>query len=164
MEEKREAFMTIRAVIFDIGGVLIEIDWEHYRENQSSEIMSEDLRPYERLNPRMAQLLKKLRPDYKLATICNGGSREAMNRRFHLDKLVDLMVFDGEEGVSKPDAQIYQRTLTRLGAQAEEAVFVDDKLENVEAARHLGMHGVHYKDVRQAISEIKAILEKSLFT
>jgi epoxide hydrolase-like predicted phosphatase len=150
--------MSIRALICDIGGVLIEIDWEHYRENQSSEIMSEDLRPYERLNPLMVQLLNKLRPVYKLATICNGGSREAMKRRFNLDKLVDVMVFDGEEGVSKPDTRIYQPTLTRLGVQAEEAVFVDDKLENVEAARRLGMHGVHYRDARQAIAEIQAIL------
>ncbi|SRR5579884_498217 len=149
--------MTIRAVIFDIGGVLIEIDWELYRENQPSEIMSEDFRPYERLNPRMVQLLKTLRPQYKLATICNGGSREAMKRRFHLDKLVDLMVFDGEEGVSKPNKQIYLRTLARLEVQAQEALFVDDKLENVEVAKRLGMQGVHYRDARQAITEIRAM-------
>ena len=96
--------MAIRAVIFDLGGVLLEIDWERYREDQQSEFISEDLRPYEQLNPRMLSLLKRLRPTYKLATICNGGSRVAMERKFRLSKLVDLMVFDNEEGISKPES------------------------------------------------------------
>jgi epoxide hydrolase-like predicted phosphatase len=150
--------MPIRAVIFDLGGVLLEIDWQRYREDQQSEIMSEDLRPYEQLNEPMVRLLKRLRPDYKLATLCNGGSRVAMTRKFHLDRLVDLMVFDDEEGISKPDPRIYQITLDRLGVQAEESLFVDDKGENVEAARRLGMYAIPFEQARQAITEIKALL------
>lgn len=30
--------MAIHAIIFDLGGVLIEIDWERYQEDQQSEI------------------------------------------------------------------------------------------------------------------------------
>lgn len=150
--------MLIRAVIFDLGGVLVEIDWERYREDQLSELMSEDLRPYEQINARMLQLLKRLHPHYRLATICNSGSREAMNRKFRLSELVDLMVFDTEEGVSKPDKGIYQVTLARLDMQPEEAVFVDDKAENIEEARRLGMHVIHFKNARQAIAEIDSIL------
>ncbi len=151
--------MAIRAVIFDLGGVLLEIDWERYREDQQSELMSNDLRPYEQFNPRMLQLLKRLRPHYQLATICNGGSREAMNRKFRLGTLVDLMVFDDEESVSKPDERIYQLTLTRLNMQPNETIFVDDNAENVEAARRVGMHAVHFKDARQAIREIEIVLK-----
>jgi epoxide hydrolase-like predicted phosphatase len=150
--------MPVRVIIFDLGGVLLEIDWERYREDQQSEFMSEDLRPYEQLNPRMLSLLKRLRPAYKVATICNSGSRAAMERKFRLSKLVDLMVFDDEEGISKPDERIYLRTLERLGMRPEEAVFVDDKIENVEAARRLGMYGIQFQDARQAVREIEVAL------
>jgi len=150
--------MTIHAVIFDLGGVLLEIDWERYREDQQSEFISEDLRPYEQLNPRMLSLLKRLRPAYKLAIISNASSRAAMERKFRLSRLVDLLVFDDEEGVSKPDARIYQLTLERLAVHPEETIFVDDKIENVEAARHLGMHGIHFQNARQAVAEVEAVL------
>lgn len=150
--------MNIRAVIFDLGGVLLEIDWERYREDQQSEFISEDLRPYEQLNPRMLALLKRLRPVYKLAIISNASSRAAMERKFRLSRLVDLLVFDDEEGVSKPGACIYLLTLERLAVRPEEAIFVDDKIENVEAARHLGMHGIHFQNARQAVAEIEAAL------
>lgn len=150
--------MNIRAVIFDLGGVLLEIDWERYREDQQSEFMSEDLRPYEQLNPRMLALLKRLRPAYKLATIGNGGSRVELERKYRLSKLVDLMVFGSEEGVSKPDERIYRLTLERLAVRPEEAIFVDDKIENVESARHLGMRGIHFQNARQTVAEIEAVL------
>jgi HAD superfamily hydrolase (TIGR01509 family) len=150
--------MSIRAVIFDLGGVLIEIDWERYREDQSSIIMSEALWPYEQLNRRLVQLLKRLRPQYKLAIISNGSSREAINRKFRLHTLVDLQVFDGEEGVSKPDERIYQRTLARLDLLPEESLLVDNKQEYVEAARNLGMQAIHFVDTRQALAEIEAAL------
>jgi HAD superfamily hydrolase (TIGR01549 family) len=151
--------MTIRAIILDLGGVLVEIDWERYREDERLGILRENLWPYEKLNTELALFLVQLRPFYKLATICNGGSREAMNRKFQLNERVDLMVFDGEEGIAKPDARIYQRTLLRLGVQPEETVFVDNQESNVDAAQRLGMHGIHFKNTAQAIVDIQAVLQ-----
>lgn len=150
--------MAIRAVVFDLGGVLLEIDWERYQEDQQSEFMSEDLRPYEQLNARMLQLLKRLRPTYTIATLCNGGSRQAMMRKFRLHELVDLMIFDNEEGISKPDERIYLLMLERLGLRPEEVVFIDDKHANIEAARRLGLASIHFKTARQAIKELDACL------
>jgi FMN phosphatase YigB (HAD superfamily) len=154
--------MTIRAVIFDLGGVLIEIDWDTYRRDQHSYVQEKIGYPYdyERLNIQLAQFVAALRPWYKTAIICNQGSREAANRKFKLRELVDLMVFDGEEGVSKPDVRIYQRALARLEVKAEEAVFVDDKIKNVEAARHIGMIGILFEDTVQAIEDVKILLAR----
>lgn len=150
--------MAIRAIIFDLGGVLLEIDWERCREDQQAEIMIDDFRHYEQLNPRMLALLKRLRPAYTLATLCNGGSRQAMNRKFRLDTLVDLMIFDDEEGISKPDERIYLLALDRLGLRPEEVLFIDDKRENVEAARRLGIASILFSNTRQAIAEIEYAL------
>ncbi|KQN63244.1 glucose-1-phosphatase [Erwinia sp. E602] len=49
-------------------------------------------------------------------------------------------------GVRKPEAAIYQRLLNEEDVSAEEAIFFDDNLENVEAARALGIHSVHVTD------------------
>jgi FMN phosphatase YigB (HAD superfamily) len=152
--------MAIRAVIFDLGGVLIDIDWTRYRKDEPLNVQEIGLYPYdyEILNADLAQFVADLRPHYKIATICNGGSREAVNRKFRLGELVDLMIFDGEEGVAKPDARIYQLTLMRLDMQPAETVFVDDKERNIEAAQRLGMHIVHFKNTIQAITEVQTLL------
>lgn len=152
--------MTIEALIFDLGGVILELDGEKYSEDNNREVPIQHLwSVYEKLNPALKKFLLQMRPHYKLATICNGGSREAMNCKFRFNDLVDLMVFDEEEGIAKPDAQIYLRTLLRLGVRPEEAVFVDDKMENVEAARQLGMHGIHFQNTEQALAEIQEVLQ-----
>ncbi len=72
---------------------------------------------------------------------------------------MDLQVFNGEEGVAKPDSRIYQRTLTRLDVQPEEAVFVDDTECNVDAAQQLSMHAIHFKSTAQTIAEIQTVLQ-----
>lgn len=152
--------MAIEALIFDLGGVLLEFDWEKYKEGTNYEVPIRQRWPmYEKLNATLIQFLVQMRSRYKLATICNGGSREAMSRKFRLNELMDLMVFDEEESVAKPDAQIYLRTLVRLGVQPEEAVFVDDKMENVEAARQLGMYSIHFQNTEQALAEIQKVLQ-----
>lgn len=151
--------MTIRAVIFDIGGVLIDVDWDRYSAYERAGVTpGEFFRFHEQLNVGIVQFISSLRPYYKVAIICNGGSREALDRKFRLSKLVDLMLFDGEEGVSKPDARIYQRALTRLGVRPDEAIFVDDKERNVESAQLLGMQAVHFKSTEQTIAEVQALL------
>lgn len=60
-------------------------------------------------------------------------------------------------GVSKPDALIYQTALKACRARAKEAVYIDDILANVEAARRLGMWGVHFQSGEQLRSELLAL-------
>lgn len=60
--------------------------------------------------------------------------------------LFDVTVISGTEGVRKPDAEIYRRTLDRLGIPATDAVFVDDAPPNITAAHDLGIHAVLHAD------------------
>ena len=46
------------------------------------------------------------------------------------------------EGLSKPDARIFQLCLHRLGVSAQEAVFLDDLQFNVQAAADLGITSI----------------------
>ncbi len=89
--------------------------------------------------------IQSLRPRYKTGIISNAmpDAREDLKDRINSD-VFDVMVFSGEEGIRKPNAEIYQRTLARIGAQPHEAVFVDDVLANVEAAQAVGMQAIHY--------------------
>lgn len=48
-------------------------------------------------------------------------------------------VVSGEERVTKPDPAIYRILLERYGLAAESTFYVDDRPENVEAARAMGM-------------------------
>ncbi|TMR96753.1 HAD family hydrolase [Nonomuraea basaltis] len=70
----------------------------------------------------------------------------------HLDRLgltyfADDLVSSARVGVAKPDARIYEIAAERAGVPPERCLFVDDRLANVEAARALGMTGVHYRTV-----------------
>ncbi len=56
------------------------------------------------------------------------------------------ILVSGEEGLIKPDPAIYRRLLERFDIDPQAAVFIDDSLPNVEAARQLGLHGIHFHD------------------
>lgn len=69
--------------------------------------------------------------------------------RSRIDLLSEIdVVSDGTStGVLKPDPRAYQLCLEALGAFPAEAIFVDDQLGNVEAARRLGIEAMQF-DVR----------------
>lgn len=199
--------MTIRAVIFDIGGVLLHTadtskhqKWEHRfglnegeffnitmqtgfdREARAGEITEQELFrriaestgldeveleefkdafwSSEQLDIELATFLKSLRPQYKTATLSNAWSdaRVEVNRKFHLDELVDAQFFSAEEGVAKPNPQFYRIALDYLNVQPDEPVFLDDVRQNVDAARQLGMHAIHYKNTVQAIADVRKLV------
>jgi putative hydrolase of the HAD superfamily len=60
-------------------------------------------------------------------------------------------------GASKPGPLIYREALRRVHARPGETVFVDDRPENVEAARNLGMTGIHYQSPERLISELESL-------
>lgn len=75
--------------------------------------------------------------------------------KFEVFGILDGIVMSGEEGVTKPDLRIYQILLDRYGLKAEECLFVDDRLENVEAALALGMQGIVFKNCEETKSEFR---------
>jgi putative hydrolase of the HAD superfamily len=76
-----------------------------------------------------------------------------------VDEIFEVVVDSGFVGMRKPDREIYDLTLERLGGPAPEAcLFVDDTDVNCDAAQELGMSAVHYRDNGQAIGEVRAAL------
>jgi putative hydrolase of the HAD superfamily len=78
-----------------------------------------------------------------------------------IDELFEVVVDSAFVGCRKPDPEIYEIMLERLGVAAEGCIFVDDVEANCEAARKLGMTAVHFRDNEQAIAEILAGVEAS---
>lgn len=114
----------------------------------------------DRLDQELIAFMRELRPRYKVAILSNAwNTARRVFTKYGLDEVTDLMVISAEEGVMKPHPRIYEITLERLGVQAPEAVFVDDMPENVQAARDLGMCGVHFQDTAQAIAEVRRCME-----
>jgi HAD superfamily hydrolase (TIGR01509 family) len=58
---------------------------------------------------------------------------------------------------SKPSPVVFQTALKAVKTAASQAVFVDDILEYVQAARSLGLHGIQYLNPEQLRSELRAL-------
>lgn len=73
--------------------------------------------------------------------------------------LFDLVVDSCEEGVRKPETEIYLRTAERLLVDPKHCVFLDDSAENCAAAASVGMKAVLVgDDIDAAITELDALL------
>lgn len=66
----------------------------------------------------------------------------------HLD-LLDHVVVSGQVGLMKPDPAIFALALEHAGVEADRAVFVDDSMPNVEGARRVGIHAIHFVGVAE---------------
>lgn len=64
--------------------------------------------------------------------------------RFEFLSWFDGIVVSGEVEKAKPDAAIYHHLVDDFGLIPAETVFIDDSPANVEAARALGYHALHF--------------------
>jgi epoxide hydrolase-like predicted phosphatase len=108
----------------------------------------------------LCDYIRALHRHYRTGMLSNVWSRDghAMAERLGFADCFDVTLTSAEVGVMKPDARIYHIVLERLGIAPAEAVFVDDFIHNVEAARQLGMHAVHFVDPLAARRELDAQL------
>ena len=115
-------------------------------------------------NPAMIDFMRDLRArGFRMALLTNNVREWEPQWRAKLpeiDEIFEVVVDSAFVGMRKPDREIYELTLERLGdgIAPSECVFIDDVDVNCEAARELGMRAVHYLDADQAIREIRAVL------
>jgi len=113
----------------------------------------------EEINKDVLGLINQLHGRYKLAVLSNappGLTRWLAD--WDILHLFDVVICSGDEGVVKPDPAIYELTLARLGVEPQEAVFIDDSLGHIEAARALGLHGIHFTTASDLADDLESVL------
>jgi putative hydrolase of the HAD superfamily len=76
-----------------------------------------------------------------------------------VDDLFDVVVESSSEGVRKPTAAIYERTLERLGVPAHRAAFLDDLEDNIVGSQAVGLHSILVPDEYQsALAQLDVLL------
>jgi putative hydrolase of the HAD superfamily len=66
------------------------------------------------------------------------------------------LTFSHRLGIAKPDERIYRYAIAGVNAPAEETLFIDDRAENVAAARALGLHALQYSGQEEFLREFEA--------
>jgi len=95
---------------------------------------------------------------YKLALLSNTEMPMVDCFRKRNYDFFDLTVFSCVEGIIKPDKKIYEITLDRLKIKPHETVFIDDKEENILAAKNLGINTILFESTEQFKTELLSLL------
>jgi putative hydrolase of the HAD superfamily len=117
------------------------------------------------LYPEMIAFVRRLRVTRTSQAILgiyllSNESRELMSYRipqFGLTDMFDAFLVSAYIGLRKPDEDFFQCALNIAQRPPEQCVFIDDREENIAAARNLGIHGVRLEIPQQAIADLSAL-------
>ena len=200
------AARKIRAVIFDIGRVLIRIDvgramkgmasglslspeelWTaiekdpRWKDWQEGRISARDWHLYMKqrfggsatfeqfcetwnqvLHPEPihgTELFEKLSKKHRLALLSNTDPIHVahMEAQYNFFPYFSARVYSCVVGATKPSPVIYKEALQACRAKADEAVYIDDIEEYVEAARRFGMMGIQFQSPEQLEIELRKL-------
>jgi putative hydrolase of the HAD superfamily len=108
--------------------------------------------------PGIEEVLDRVRERYRVAFLSNSNEvhAEVIPRQFAgLFRKDDRFIFSHRFKCAKPDADLFQRALEVIGALPQQTVFVDDLLENVLAARALGLRAFQFRDGAALLRELR---------
>lgn len=97
--------------------------------------------------PENTQLLHRFdKQKYRLFGLTNwsGETFPIALKRFGFFKEFEGIVVSGDEKMIKPDKDIFLLLLERYALNAADSIFIDDNLNNINAAIGLGFHTIHY--------------------
>jgi HAD superfamily hydrolase (TIGR01509 family) len=101
----------------------------------------------DRVDQELVRLIRRLHGRYPLGIISNYADclRAELTDDMGIADAFDAIIISAEVGVTKPDAEIFQRALAALDVPADQSVFIDDFAHNIAGAQAVGMHGIHFQ-------------------
>ncbi len=102
------------------------------------------------------RLIRTLSRSYRLGLLSNTNEWhfEHHIRGLEFFPLFDAVTLSYQVRAMKPAEAIYRDSLKRIGFSPEECVFIDDREENVEGARKMNIHGIHYTGHEGLVSSL----------
>ena len=87
--------------------------------------------------------------------LSNSWGNEYDRRDWH--EMFDAVVISGEVGMRKPEPEIFELALDRIGLPAGECVFIDDLPHNIAAAAGAGLVGIVHRTFDETAGELEAL-------
>ncbi len=84
-----------------------------------------------------------------------------LKKKTEIFNLTEGEVYSFEEGVLKPDKQIYIKLLNKFNMIPNESVFIDDNPNNIKTANELGIHGIVFEKLEQCKKELEEIINSN---
>lgn len=113
------------------------------------------------LDEELVKFISENNGNFRFGMLSNAMSniRIWLNQKHGFLHLFDVTYFSAELGMAKPDQKFYLAILNEFKVKANEAIFIDDFTENIQAAKELGIHTIHYKTTSQTLAEINRYLQ-----
>ena len=106
----------------------------------------------------MEALLAELKKRYPLYLLSNTNAMHFDHIRKtypHLFRHFRIAFPSHRVGHRKPDRQIYDAVLARIGLRPEDTIFIDDSPKFIEGAKKVGIHGILFRNILQLKKELK---------
>ncbi len=87
-----------------------------------------------------------------------GVNAERLQARGYYDGF-DPLILSCDVGRAKPDKEIYDAAIQKLGVRPEEILFIDDQEKCTVPAEAMGMHVILAQSPEQIVADTKAILK-----
>jgi len=115
-----------------------------------------DNRQWTRVNPEMLDFARRAKATGMTISILSNMQRDmlaAMRRQLDWLSEFDAQLFSCEIGVVKPARESYLRAVEAMGTAADETLFLDDKMKNVEGARRAGLQALLFEGDRKVVDD-----------
>lgn len=150
--------------VFEIGNITLDDYLDTVIFNHPREFTREDFKEFIYSQstelPGLLQWMKEWKRDcgFRIISINNEGKELNTYRvkKFKLHECFDAFISSCDVKMRKPDPNIFLLALGIAQARPEQCYYFDDRIFQVETAKHLGIHAYHHT----SFEETKAILEK----
>jgi 2-haloacid dehalogenase len=109
------------------------------------------------VQPVVEILIKLKKAGYFLYVLSNWPAEKftLVRSQYPFFELFDGITISGDVGMIKPDHAIYKLLLEQIGQPAEDCLFIDDQIPNIDVARELGFHTIHFQSAKQLEEELQ---------
>ncbi len=107
-------------------------------------------------NKELLLLLVLLKRKYNLVLLSNLGKihKQYLSKEYHLNYLFKKRIFSYQVHARKPEPEIFKLTLKKLKLSGNQVLFIDDKPENIQGAKKLGINSILFKNNKDLIKQL----------
>lgn len=105
------------------------------------------------------ELLPKLKKNYKIFALSNIAKDWLLFKvnKFRLNNFFDLIISSCNEGVAKPNKEIFLSLIKKAKINPEESVLIDNAERNTKIAQELGFQTILFKDKKQMVEKMRIL-------